>query len=72
VTGDRLPATLAAIAAMAPLVDNVDEAITALVAQARAEGFSWDAIGMMLNLTRQGAHARYAHRVAGVEDVPTP
>lgn len=71
-TGDRLPAVLVTLAGLAPLVDKVDEAITVLVAQARKEGASWDAIGMVLNLTRQGAHARYAHRVAGVEDVPTP
>lgn len=69
---DRQPPSLAALTSVARLADDMDDAVTRLVAQARRDGRSWEAIGQALGITRQGAYARYAHRVAEAEDVPTP
>jgi hypothetical protein len=75
VTSDR--PELAALAAIAPLVGEVDGAVVRLVAQARSQGATWEDIGAALGITRQGAHSRYAHLpfMAGTpetEDVPAP
>jgi hypothetical protein len=59
----RDPATgLAAVAALRRLVDEL-EALH--VSNARAEGWSWEAIASALGVRRQSAHKKHARRVAG-------
>jgi hypothetical protein len=62
------PATaLAAVAALRRLLEEL-EALH--VANARAKGWSWEAIAAALGVRRQSAHKKHARRVAGraVED----
>ena len=57
------PATgLAAVAALRRLVDEL-EAVH--VGNARAQGWSWEAIASALGVRRQSAHKKHARRVAG-------
>ncbi len=42
--------------------DAADEALTHAVADARRHGLTWAAIGAALGVSRQAAHAKYAHR----------
>jgi hypothetical protein len=59
----RDPATgLAAVAALRRLVDEL-EALH--VSNARAKGWSWEAIASALGVRRQSAHKKHARRVAG-------
>lgn len=44
--------------------DTADSALTQAVAQARAEGESWQAIGKALGTTRQSAYERYGTQAA--------
>ncbi len=54
------PATgLAAVAALRRLLDEVE---AAHVAQARASGWSWEAIAAALGVRRQTAHRKHAIR----------
>lgn len=64
--------TLTTLRSVAHAAGGMDDAVFTLVAQARQEGCSWGLIGAALGVTRQAAYARYAHRMSGVEDVPTP
>jgi hypothetical protein len=57
------PATgLAAVAALRRLLEEV-EALH--VSNARARGWSWEAIAAALGVTRQSAHKKHARRIAG-------
>lgn len=57
------PATgLAAVAALRRLVDEL-EALH--VRNARAQGWSWQAIASALGVRRQSTHKKHAQRVAG-------
>jgi hypothetical protein len=57
------PATaLAAVAALRRLVEEL-EALH--VADARAKGWSWEAIAAALGVRRQSAHKKHARRIAG-------
>jgi hypothetical protein len=58
----RDPATgLAAVAALRRLVDDL-EALQ--VSNARAQGWSWEAIATSLGVRRQSVHKKHARRVA--------
>jgi hypothetical protein len=58
----RDPATgLAAVAALRRLVDEL-EALH--VSNARAQGWSWEAIASSLGVRRQSVHKKHARRVA--------
>jgi len=58
------PATgLAAVAALRRLADEL-EALH--VSNARAQGWSWQAIATALGVRRQSAHKKHARREAGV------
>jgi hypothetical protein len=60
----RDPATgLAAVAALRRLLEEL-EALH--VRNARANGWSWEAIAAALGVKRQSAHKKHARRVAGV------
>lgn len=60
----REPATgLAAVAALRRLVDELE---AAHVANARAVGWSWEAVATALGVTRQSVHKKYARRLAGL------
>lgn len=63
-TGDHL-AVLGRLRLLKSLADATIE--DTLVAQARADGHSWEAIGGALNMTRQAAHEKYARRM---QDTP--
>jgi hypothetical protein len=57
----RDPATgLAAVAALRRLADELE---AAHVANARAAGWSWEAIAGALGVTRQSAHKKHARRL---------
>jgi hypothetical protein len=57
------PATgLAAVAALRRLADEL-EALH--VSNARAQGWSWEAIAVALGVRRQSAHKKYAKHIAG-------
>jgi hypothetical protein len=57
------PATgLAAVAALRRLADEL-EALH--VSNARAQGWSWEAIAAALGVRRQSAHKKHARRIAG-------
>lgn len=58
---DRLDAADPAVglAAVVALRDLIDEVEVAHVAQARALGWSWQAIGDALGVTRQSVHKKY-------------
>lgn len=47
-------------AAVLALRDLADEVEAAHVASARAKGWSWEAIGSALGITRQSVHKKYA------------
>jgi hypothetical protein len=47
-------------AAVLALRDLVDEVEAAHVASARTQGWSWEAIGVALGITRQSVHKKYA------------
>ena len=56
----RDPATgLAAVAALRRLVDELE---TQHVGNARAQGWSWEAIAAALGVRRQSAHKKHARR----------
>jgi hypothetical protein len=60
----RDPATgLAAVAALRRLLEEL-EALH--VHNARAQGWSWEAIADALGVRRQSAHRKHARRIAGV------
>ena len=48
------------LAAVLALRDLADEVESAHVANARSLGWSWDAIGAALGVTRQSVHKKYA------------
>lgn len=52
------PSLLAGLAALADLDERIDWALLALVAQARAEGMSWAALGDALGVSKQAVHKR--------------
>lgn len=54
---------LAAVAALRRLLEDL-EAVH--VANARAEGWSWEAIANSLGITRQSVHKKHAERLAGI------
>jgi hypothetical protein len=57
----RDPATgLAAVAALRRLLEELE---AAHVGNARAQGWSWEAIAASLGVKRQTAHRKHAHRV---------
>ena len=57
------PATgLAAVAALRRLVDELE---SLHVSNARAQGWSWQAIASALGVRRQSAHKKHASRIAG-------
>ncbi|MFC7381376.1 helix-turn-helix domain-containing protein [Sphaerisporangium rhizosphaerae] len=59
----RDPATgLAAVAALRRLLEELE---AAHVGNARAQGWSWEAIAAALGVRRQTAHRKHAHRVIG-------
>jgi len=61
----RDPATgLAALAALAALRRLVDELEALHVSNARAQGWSWEAIATSLGVRRQSVHKKHAGRVA--------
>lgn len=51
---------IATLSAMALQRQIIDQALSALVADARANGATWGDIGAALGITRQAAHQRYA------------
>jgi hypothetical protein len=54
--GDR---DIAALAGLAALSSELDEAMRAAVTELRANGYSWADIGGQLGVTRQAAQMRY-------------
>jgi hypothetical protein len=54
---------LAAVAALRRLVEEL-EAVH--VGNARARGWSWEAIATALGITRQSVHKKHAERLAGI------
>ncbi|WP_249021040.1 hypothetical protein [Conexibacter sp. S30A1] len=54
--------TLAALRRAREQLDNTQTAISALVAEARAQGASWQGIGDALGITRQSAWERFGKR----------
>lgn len=68
--GDLLPAVdgrdpeagLVAVVALRLLLDEVE---TVHVANARAAGWSWEAVARTLGVTRQSVHKKYARRLDG-------
>ena len=59
----RDPATgLAAVAALRRLVDELE---VQHVGNARAQGWSWEAIAAALGVRRQSAHKKHARRLTG-------
>lgn len=59
---------LAELAAAIEAQSDADRAVSAAVTHAREEGATWQAIGDLLGMTRQGALKRYHHghgRLAG-------
>lgn len=50
-------------AAVLALRDLADEVEAVHVASARAKGWSWEAIGAALGITRQSVHKKYASRL---------
>ena len=59
----RDPATgLAAAAALRRLVEELE---SLHVGNARAQGWSWEAIASALGVRRQSAHKKHAGRIAG-------
>jgi hypothetical protein len=53
---------LAAVAALRRLVDELE---AMHVSNARAQGWSWEAIASSLGIRRQSAHKKHARRIAG-------
>lgn len=51
------------LAAVVALRDLVDEIETAHVRKARLLGWSWEAIGVALGVTRQSVHKKYARSI---------
>lgn len=47
------------VQALRMIRETAESALTEAVAQARAEGESWDSIGRALGTTRQSAHERF-------------
>lgn len=54
---------LAAVAALRRLLDDL-EAVH--VSNARAQGWSWEAIANTLGITRQSVHKKHAERLIGI------
>ena len=50
-------------AAVLALRDLADEVEAAHVASARNQGWSWDAIGAALGITRQSVHKKFARSI---------
>ena len=51
--------------------DRADALVSALVAQAREDGMTWEQIGDLLGVSRQAAHKRYGHAAPAVAgDLP--
>jgi hypothetical protein len=55
---------LSAMAAARSLASLLDDIVATLVGQARAQGFSWAAIGEVLQVSRQAAFQRFGPRTA--------
>ena len=54
---------LAGIYAMKFILDEANEELSWLMAEARYKGASWEEIALALNVTRQAAHRRFASLV---------
>ena len=63
VEGLESPDPAAGLAAVLALRDLADEVEAAHVASARRQGWSWEAIGRALGVTRQSIHKKYAKAV---------
>lgn len=50
------------VQALRMIAETANSALTQAVAQARAEGATWDQIGRALDTTRQAAQQRYGNR----------
>lgn len=64
-SGSSDGSVLAAIAATRSLSVIVDDTLTALVVQARAEGHTWAQVGEILRVSRQAAFQRFGPAVVG-------
>lgn len=54
--------TIDALRAVAELQRDARRQESALVRRARAEGFSWEAIALVLGVSRQAVHQRYGKK----------
>ena len=54
---------LAKVGAALSALEQAEADLEAAIAEARAAGDSWTAIGVVLGTSRQGAHRKYAPRV---------
>lgn len=54
--------TIGALRAVADLQRDARRQESVLVRRARAEGFSWEAIALVLGVSRQAVHQRYGKK----------
>lgn len=57
---DQPDSLLGALAHLAEMAERVDWALLSLVAEARARGVSWSAVGRSLGVSKQAAQQRFA------------
>jgi hypothetical protein len=57
---DQPESLLGAMAHLAAMAERVDWAVLSLVAEARAHGVSWSAVGGSLGVSKQAAQQRFA------------
>ncbi|MEE3066547.1 MAG: hypothetical protein VYA67_21835 [Actinomycetota bacterium] len=60
------------IIAAAEALDAADDELAAAVAAAREAGDTWDAIGVALGTSRQGAYQRFGKRTAALMETAKP
>ncbi len=57
---DQPESLLSAMAHLAEMAERIDWALLSLVAEARASGVSWSAVGTSLGVSKQAAQQRFA------------
>jgi hypothetical protein len=70
---DRPESLLAAMVHLAEMAERIDWALLSLVAEARASGVSWSAVGTSLGVSKQAAQQRFAPYVKqALDQAPDP